>query len=105
MNKKIFLKWSPLNNNKYEKSGREDKMKIIGNNISSLVLDDCNNRQSINMSQENANNYRELYDNKLSQRQWTMQKNLNPFLENNYMKDLKNQEDFMTPKNSHNIKN
>ena len=106
MSKKLFLKWSPVNkDNFYEKSNREDKMKVIGKNVSSLVLNefpDLHNIQS-NFKDNNSNNYREINDSKISERQWTMQKNLNPFLENNYMKDLKNQENFMTPKNSHTI--
>jgi hypothetical protein len=104
MKSKISVKWSPLNkDSNYEKSGRFDKMKIIDNNVHSLVLenDNINNFNGIQTLKENNKNIRDTFDKKLIDRQWTMQKNLNPFLENNYLKDLKNQEEFMTPKNSH----
>jgi hypothetical protein len=95
MNNILFLKWSPsIPGQFYEKSKISDKHKIIGNNIMETTLQE--GHEFIN----NNNLKRENQFERMNQREMIAQKNLNPFLTNNYLEDLQNQEDFLTPKNS-----
>lgn len=95
----IFLKWSPSikESSKYERSTKESKKKCIGDNIKNLVL----------MESDEFNfgiNKKEFSNNKINERQLIKQKNLNPFLQTEYLADIENEELYLRPVNS-NTKN
>jgi hypothetical protein len=90
--KALIWKWSPANDNKYhERSILKDKYKVLGNEITELVL---NEGMVIHETKREANNL------KLGTREIIGNITRNPFLKNNYMEDIMNQETYLTPKNS-----
>jgi hypothetical protein len=92
--KKILSwKWSPGINEKIEKSYLKDKYKIVNKEIIDLVIHDG---FVINETK------REMNENKMNHRTMISNKAQNPFLTNNYLEDINNQEKFLTPKNSNN---
>ena len=88
--------WS--NGNKYEKSSKNDNPILIAmrETIKNDTFDNTNNIFKINNKREEANY-------KLSERHLVGQNKQNPFMSNNdYIKDLDVQQNFLIPKNSNN---
>ena len=82
---------------KCERSTKDSKKKCIGDNIKNLVL----------MESDEFNfgiNKKEFSNNKINERQLIKQKNLNPFLQTEYLADIENEELYLRPVNS-NTKN
>ena len=95
MNEYSFFKWSPnIKDNLYKRSQLNEKHKYIGNNVMETILQEGNEFIS------NNNKIRENQFQKMNEREMLAQTNLNPFLSNNYLEDLQNQEKFLTPQNS-----
>ena len=93
MNEYSFFKWSPnIKDNLYKRSQLNEKHKYIGNNVMETILQEGN--------EFNSNKIRENQFQKMNEREMLAQTNLNPFLSNNYLEDLQNQEKFLTPQNS-----
>lgn len=91
----IFLKWSPSlkETEKCERSTKDSKKQCIGDNIKNLVL----------MESDEFNfgiNKKEFSNNKMNERQLIKQKNLNPFLQTEYLADIENEELYLRPVNS-----
>jgi hypothetical protein len=93
MSKKyLSWKWAPANENKiHERSQLKDKYKVMGNEILDLVLTDG---MVIHETKRESNSL------KMNNREKIGNITQNPFLKNNYLQDIQNQEEFMTPKNS-----
>tara|TARA_B100001059_G_scaffold33294_1_gene26749 strand:- start:624 stop:962 length:339 start_codon:yes stop_codon:yes gene_type:complete len=107
MNEYSFFKWSPnIKDNLYKRSQLNEKHKYIGNNVMETILQEGNefiNNNNINNNNINNNNNNKIRENqfqKMNEREMLAQTNLNPFLSNNYLEDLQNQEKFLTPQNS-----
>tara|TARA_B100001059_G_scaffold193965_1_gene197930 strand:+ start:341 stop:661 length:321 start_codon:yes stop_codon:yes gene_type:complete len=101
MNEYSFLKWSPnIRENLYKRSKLNEKHKSIGNNVMETILQEGNEFISNNNNINNNNKIREKQFEKMNEREMVAQTNLNPFLSNNYLEDLQNQEKFLTPQNS-----
>ena len=102
MNEYSFLKWSPnIRENLYKRSKLNEKHKSIRNNVMETILQEGNEFINNNNNNNNNNNkIREKQFEKMNQREMVAQTNLNPFLSNNYLEDLQNQEKFLTPQNS-----
>jgi len=99
MNDFVFLKWTPnVKENLYKKTNLNEKHKSIGNNVMETILQEGN--EFINNNNNNNNKIREKQFEKMNEREMVAQTNLNPFLSNNYLEDLQNQEKFLTPQNS-----
>ena len=78
---------------KYERSTKDSKKQCIGDNIKNLVL----------MESDEFNfgiNKKEFSNNKINERQLIKQKNLNPFLQTEYLADIENEELYLRPINS-----
>jgi hypothetical protein len=93
MSKKyLSWKWAPANENKiHVRSSMKDKYKVMGNEILDLVLTDG---MVIHETKRESNSL------KMNHREKIGNITQNPFLKNNYLQDIQNQEEFMTPKNS-----
>lgn len=90
--KAIMWKWSPANEYKdHERSCMKDKYKVLGNEITNLVL---NEGMVVHETKREVNNM------KLGNREIIGNTTKNPFLKNDYLQDIMNQETFLTPKNS-----
>jgi len=90
--KALSWKWSPANEYKnHERSIMKDKYKVLGNEITNLVL---NEGMVVHETKREVNNM------KLGNREIIGNITKNPFLKNDYIEDIKNQEAFLTPKNS-----
>ena len=101
MNEYSFLKWSPnIRENLYKRSKLNEKHKSIGNNVMETILQEGNEFINNNNNNNNNNKIREKQFEKMNEREMVAQTNLNPFLSNNYLEDLQNQEKFLTPQNS-----
>jgi hypothetical protein len=93
-----------------EEENNDTKMEInnmISNNIT--MIENVNTNMSMSISQlgefRKANNKRELVNSKLDERYSIGNIGQNPFnRENNYIKDLENQQKFMIPKSSYDEK-
>ena len=93
-----------------EENNNDTKMEInniISNNIT--MIENVNTNMSMSISQlgefRKANNKRELVNSKLDERYSIGNIGQNPFnRENNYIKDLENQQKFMIPKSSYDEK-
>lgn len=97
MNNKKYLswKWCPSINEKEKihKSYMKDKYKIVNQEIIDLVISD-----GLVIHETK----REINESKLHSRGLISDKVQNPFLSNNYLEDINNQEKFLTPQNSNN---
>jgi hypothetical protein len=94
------LVWST--GEKYEKSSKKDNP-----NLQEMkeITDSTNNMNNMNNEIFRINNKREDANHKLSERYLVGQLNQNPFMINNdYIKDLDIQQNFLIPKNSNNDK-
>jgi hypothetical protein len=90
--KALSWKWSPANEFKeHDRSVMKDKYKVLGNEITNLVL---NEGMVVHETKREENNM------KLGNREIIGNITKNPFLKNNYLEDIMNQEAFLTPKNS-----
>tara|TARA_E500000178_G_C16639465_1_gene581303 strand:+ start:336 stop:632 length:297 start_codon:yes stop_codon:yes gene_type:complete len=89
----IFLKWSPINKCEFFKSKKKDKKKQISKNITNLALIESND-YNYGLNKKEFNNSK-IYD-----RQLIKQKNLNPFLQSEYLADIENEELYLRPINS-----
>lgn len=90
--KAVMWKWSPTNEYKnHERSILKDKYKVLGNEITELVL---NEGMVIHETKREVNNM------KLGNREIIGNITKNPFLKNNYIEDIMNQETYLTPINS-----
>ena len=93
INKKALVwKWSPTSEFKnHVRSEMKDKYAVLGNEITNLVL---NEGMVVHETKREVNNM------KLGNREIIGNTTKNPFLKNNYLEDIMNQENFLTPKNS-----
>ena len=93
MSKKyLSWKWAPDNENKiHKRTLLKDKYKVMGNEILDLVLTDG---MVIHETKRESNSL------KMNNREKIGNITQNPFLKNNYLEDIQNQEEFLTPKNS-----
>ena len=90
--KSLSWKWAPANENKnHERSQLKDKYKVMGSEILDLVLTDG---MVIHETKRESNSL------KMNNREKIGNVPQNPFLKNDYLQDIQNQEEFMTPKNS-----
>ena len=90
--KALSWKWSPANEFKeHDRSVMKDKYKVLGNEITNLVL---NEGMVVHETKREENNM------KLGNREIIGNITKNPFLKNNYSEYIMNQEAFLTPKNS-----
>jgi hypothetical protein len=95
-----------------EENNNDTKMEInnmISNNITMIENVNTNMSMSMSISQlgefRKANNKREIVNSKLDERYSIGNIGQNPFnRENNYIKDLENQQKFMIPKSSYDEK-
>lgn len=98
------LVWST--GEKYEKSSKKDNpnLKVKSENTE-LIDNNSEINNNINSEIFRINNKREEANHKLSERHLVGQLNQNPFMINNdYIKDLDIQQNFLMPKNSNNDK-
>ena len=92
--KAIAWKWAQANDfRNHERSELKDKYKVTGSEIINLVL---NEGMVVHETKREINNL------KLGNREIMGNTTKNPFLKNNYLEDIMNQENFLTPKNSNN---
>ena len=104
------LVWST--GEKYEKSSKKDNPNLKVKSENTELIDnnsEINNSEINNNNMNNEifriNNKREEANHKLSERYLVGQLNQNPFMINNdYIKDLDIQQNFLMPKNSNNDK-
>ena len=90
----MFLKWTPsIKDSFYEKSKKDQKHKVIGNNVMETILQE--GQEFINKHDSREKQFSQLND-----REMVAQTNMNPFFSSNYLEDLKVQEQFLTPQNS-----
>ena len=96
-----YSEWKWSTGEKYDKSAKESKVKVLGDNVLELALQEG---MEFSANKLNSSNKRDLNNDKLMERGMTVQTNMNPFLDGNYLEDLNVQESYLKPQNSNYMK-